>query len=82
MKLSGPGEVSSCRLLLEAGGLRVGLGLRLRLCLSGRACSVMVGLQLLHLVGREDGGELLPGLLVDGFHLLLHGFVGDCGVVS
>jgi hypothetical protein len=36
--------------------------------------------ELLHLIGREDRGELLSGLLVNGSHLLLHNYRGD-GVV-
>jgi hypothetical protein len=43
--------------------------------------SVMHGVELLELVGCEDGGELLAGLLVDCFQLLLHGFGGDRGVL-
>ncbi len=41
-----------------------------RLRLRGSAVVVAVGLDLLELVGGEDGGELLPRLLVDGVHLL------------
>ena len=44
--------------------------------------SVMHAVELLELVGCEDGGELLVGLLVDRFHLLLYGFGGDRGVLS
>lgn len=42
----------------------------------------MAGLQLLELVGCEDRGELLAGLLVNGAHLLLHDYGGDGFVVG
>ena len=58
------------------------VGLRLGLGLGWRAVAVMVGLQLLELIRREDRGELLVGLLVDRFHLLLHGCVGDRVVIG
>ncbi|MEA2262757.1 MAG: hypothetical protein QOJ51_5582, partial [Acidobacteriaceae bacterium] len=58
---------AGCRCGLETG-LRVGLGLGLgvRLGLAWSALSVVAGLDLLELIGREDGGKLLPRLLVNG----------------
>ena len=48
--------------MLVRGRLWAGL----RLILSWCALFVMMGLQLLELVGCEDRSELLSGLLVDG----------------
>lgn len=63
-------------------GLRLALGLGLGLGLGWSALSVAVGLDLLELLGREDCGELLAGLLVDRLHLLFHDHRGDCGVIG
>ena len=41
---------------------------------------MMARLQLLHLIGRENGSKLLPGLLADSVHLLLRDHWGDGGV--
>ena len=43
---------------------------------------VAMGLDLLDLVRGQDRGKLVPGLLVDRFHLLFHHNRGDCGVVG
>jgi hypothetical protein len=44
--------------------------------------SVVAGLDLLELIGREDCGELLASLLMNCFHLLFHDEGGDCFVIS
>jgi hypothetical protein len=58
-------------------GLRIGLGLGL----GGSAVIVMARLQLLNLVGCQNGGELLSGLLAYSVHLFLRDHRGDGGVV-
>src|SRR5438270_3212929 len=45
------------------------------------AVAVMRLTELLDLVGREDAGELLLGLLANGSHLLPHGCGGKCRVI-
>ncbi len=68
--------------MLLKGGWRVGLGLSLGRCLGWSALSAVAGFQLLELVGCEDRGKLLAGLLVNGPHLLLHDYGGDGFVVG
>lgn len=56
-----------CRWWLETG-LRGGQ----RLSLRGSVVIVAMGADLLELLGREYGGELLTSLLMNGVHLLVH----------